>query len=81
MSAPATNPLRFPERSTKPRGFACETSDSAVASSLRTAADSTLVEAPGVSKVSHAMRSLSTSSFQLPPGMAFRRPPDVIRGW
>ena len=64
MSAPATNPLRFAERRTRPRGFACEISASAAASSLRTAADRTLVDVPGVSQVSHAIRSASTSNFQ-----------------
>src|SRR5579859_5920925 len=69
MSAPATNPLAFAELITTPTGLSAAISLSLAASSLRTEADRTLVEAPGTSQVSHAMRSASTSSFQVPAAL------------
>src|SRR5271156_7029352 len=64
MSAPAMKPLRFAEHNTRPAGFCASTWVSAAARSLMTAADSTLVALPGISQVSQAMRSASTSRFQ-----------------
>src|SRR5271168_1601993 len=64
ISAPAMKPLALAESTTTPTGLIAAISVSLPASSLRTEADSTLVEVPGMSQVSHAMRSASTSSVQ-----------------
>jgi|SRR5688572_7934013 hypothetical protein len=63
-SAPAMNPLVLAERITRPRSvvdasaFRCESSSSSASR------DRTLVELPGLSKVSQAMPSASTSRAQ-----------------
>ena len=66
MSAPATKPLALAELTTRPAGRISDSRSKAVAKSRSIAADKTLVEVPGASHVSHAMRSASTSKRQLP---------------
>src|SRR5580692_462295 len=64
MSAPAMKPLFLAEMSTRPRGRDCSSFPRCSLSSASTLAESTLAEVPGLSKLSHAMRSASSVSVQ-----------------
>src|SRR5437762_10237123 len=64
MSAPAMNPPSLPERMTSPLGGAAARLLKAERNSARTSADSELIGAPTLSRVSHARPSPSVSSFQ-----------------
>jgi len=65
MSAPATKPLGFAEHRITPAGLRSSIWVKAAARSRMTARESTLVDEPGTSHVSQAMRSASSSRFQL----------------
>src|SRR5208283_2170231 len=65
MSAPAMKPLSLPERTTRPFGGAAASSLMIADSSVKTSAESELVEAPARSKTNQAMPSALRSSLQL----------------
>src|SRR5688572_29168560 len=60
-SAPAMNPEALPERITRPRSRCCRSACTCASSSTSVSRDSTLVEVPGLSKVSQAMPSASVT--------------------
>src|SRR5215831_833384 len=63
-SAPAMKPLSLPERITSPLGGCAESSSSTIPSSASTSCESVLVDAPSLSRTSHASSSASRSTFQ-----------------
>src|SRR5262245_51507059 len=63
MSAPAMKPLFLAERITSPFGGFCANGAISAPSSSSTARPSTLVDVPGLSRVSQAMPSASRSTF------------------
>src|SRR5688572_10977616 len=69
-SAPAMKPLDFAERMTRPFGGDAASSFTCLPSSITVSLESTLVDVPGLSKVSQAMPSASTSRDQA-----------VVAGW